>query len=255
MTVPESQHQVEILNNLDAWRGKRLLREVYAGFYGRIVPWIDRRQSGVVVEIGSGIGNLRGFVPEAICTDLFLNPWLDLVCDGYALPIQPGVVSHLVLLDVFHHLEMPHAFLDEAGRVLSPGGRVIILDPYMSWLSHPVYGLLHHEPVAWNRPIDLSHRPPSTRRYHAAQGNATRLFFGARGVDWAEGWTLCHAEAFSALEYLLSGGFSRRAMYPIAFRPAMVQLDRLLSRWPRVFGARCLVVLERNSTLHRQRRT
>jgi SAM-dependent methyltransferase len=244
MTVSESRHQVEILNNLDAWRRKRLLQEVYAGFYGRIIPWIDPRRPGAVVEIGSGIGNLRTWWPEAICTDLFPNPWLDLVCDGYALPFRKGAVSHLILLDVFHHLETPRVFLEEARRVLGPGGRVILLDPYISWLSFPVYGLFHHEPVSWTTPVDMSRNPPSVRRYHAAQGNATRLFFGASAMAWAEDWSVIHAQAFSAFEYLLSGGFSRQALYPTSFRPMLVHLDRLLSRWPRLFGARCLVVLE-----------
>jgi SAM-dependent methyltransferase len=244
MTMLESRHQVEILGNLGVWHRKRLLREVYAGFYRRILPWIDRRRSGAVVEIGSGIGNLRTWYPEAICTDLFPNPWLDLVCDGYALPFQAGAVSNLVLLDVFHHLETPRAFLHEARRVLGPGGRVILLEPYMSWVSRPVYSLFHHEPVSWTRPIDMSPSPPSVRRYHAAQGNATRLFFDAQEKGWAEGWSVFHAETFSAFEYLLSGGFSRRAMYPAALRPLLAHLDRLLSRWPGVFGARCLVGLE-----------
>ena len=118
-------------------------------FTGASSSLIDPQLPGRIVEIGSGIGNLKAHVPGAICTDLFANPWLDLVCDGYELPFAEGSLSHLVLFDVFHHLRAPNAFLREARRVLAPGGRLILFEPYISWASLPVYGLLHHEPVAW----------------------------------------------------------------------------------------------------------
>src|SRR6476619_2346643 len=107
------QHQVEIQRNLQSWTAKPLLQEIYAGFYQRIAQWIDRGIRGHIVEIGSGIGQLKSQVPEAISTDLFANPWLDLVCDGYELPFRTHSLSHLVLFDVFHHLEAPAAFFKE----------------------------------------------------------------------------------------------------------------------------------------------
>jgi SAM-dependent methyltransferase len=238
------QHQIEIERNLAAWRKKPLLQQIYAGFYARILTLIDTRLPGRVVEIGSGIGNLKAHLPEAICTDLFPNPWLDLVCDGYELPFGDGAVSHLVLFDVFHHLRAPNAFLREAGRVLGSGGRLILFEPFISWLSGPVYGLGHHEPVAWRDAIDLRESLPRPRDYYAAQGNATRLIFRRELSGWPVGWKIFHAEAFSSLSYLLSGGYSKPALYPAAARPALQRLDAWLSRWPRLFGARCLAGLQ-----------
>src|SRR5687768_12153669 len=165
-----TQHQLEIERNLRAWDRKPLLRKVYAGFYERIVGLIDEGLNGAVVEIGSGIGNLRSRVPDAIATDLFANPWLDLVCDGYELPFADASVSHLILFDVFHHLRAPLAFLGEAQRVLGKGGRVIVFEPYISAASYPVYGLLHHEPVGWRGEISLARRLGRPRDYYAAQG-------------------------------------------------------------------------------------
>ena len=52
-------------------------------------------------------------------------------------------------------------------------------------------------------------------------------------------------EVFASFSYLLSGGLSRPALYPGALLPAVASLDRLLSNFPALFGARCLVVLER----------
>ena len=238
------QHQIEIQENLRFWQSKPLLQQIYAGFYKRILKVIDPAIRGTVLEIGSGIGNLKTHYPSAICSDLFPNPWLDLVCDGYELPMADQSASHLVLFDVFHHLEAPVAFLKEARRVLTDRGRLIVFDPYISLMSFPVFGLLHHEPIAWTKPIDVcSQAPLQPRSYYAAEGNATRLFFSKKHSRALAGWNLIHGEAFAGFSYLLSGGYSKPAVYPGKLLPTLEAIDRQLSRWPRLFGARCLVVL------------
>lgn len=238
------QHQAEIQQNLQRWEAKPLLREIYAGFYRRILALIDLRIPGQVVELGSGIGNLKAHLPQAITTDLFPNPWLDMTCDAYEMPFNPGTVSHLVLFDVFHHLEAPNAFLREARRVLSPQGRVILFEPYISWSSFPVYGLLHHEPVAWRRSISQSATLPKPHAYYAAQGNATRLFFRKEIPGWPQGWRVFSAEAFAAFHYLFSGGYSKPTLYPASWLGTLRCGDAWFSRWPRFFGGRCLIGLQ-----------
>jgi SAM-dependent methyltransferase len=243
MNPPLAQHQLEIQRNRRAWESKPLLRQLYAGFYARIRALIDPRLAGRIVELGSGIGNLKTHLPAALATDLFPNPWLDLLCDGYALPFASGTVSHLILFDVFHHLEAPNAFLREARRVLGEGGRVLLFEPFLSVASFPAYAWFHHEPVAWRRPIDLAATAPRPSRYYAAQGNATRLLFRREVPGWPAGWEVFHAEAFASFAYLLCGGFSRPAFYPAAWLARLQAFDARLSRAPRLFGARCLVGL------------
>lgn len=245
MTAPLAQHQAEIERNLRAWNAKPLLKEIYAGFYRRILALIDPAIPGRIVEIGSGIGNLKVCLPGALATDLFPNPWLDLVCDGYELPFRQSSLSHLVLFDVFHHLRAPNAFLREARRVLVPAtGRLILFEPYVSWTSYPAYGLCHHEPVAWREPINQADSLPRPRDYYAAQGNATRLIFRKELPGWPEGWRIFHAEAFSCFHYLLSGGYGKPALYPARWLKALQKLDASLSRWPQQFGGRSLVGLQ-----------
>lgn len=244
MATALTQHQVEIERNLRAWNGKPLLREIYESFYDRIVQLVDPSLPGAIVEIGSGIGNLKSRFPHAIATDLFPNPWLDVVCDGYELPFPDASLSHLILFDVFHHLRAPGAFLKEARRVLSRAGRVILFEPYISATSYPVYGLLHHEPVAIRGEISAATNLPRPRDYYAAQGNATRLFFGRQNGALHE-WDVFHAHAFASFSYLFSGGFSKPAAYPKRFLGTMQRLDGVLSAWPGLFGARCLVGLTR----------
>jgi SAM-dependent methyltransferase len=164
-------------------------------------------------------------------------------CDGYELPFRPASLSHLVLFDVFHHLQAPNAFLLEARRVLDPAGRLILFEPYISWTSYPICGLLHHDPVALKEPINRASSLPRPRDYYAAQGNATRLFIRKEIPSWPKGWVVFHAEAFSCFHYLLSGGYSKPACYPPGWLGALRRIEVKLSRWPRVLGGRCLVGL------------
>jgi SAM-dependent methyltransferase len=244
VATPLEQHNLEIQDNLRSWEGKPLLRRIYSDFYTRIVARIDRSLDGRILEIGSGIGNLKSQVPEALSSDLFPNPWLDLVCDGYELPFKDNSLSHIILFDVFHHLEAPVAFLKEARRALQSKGRVIIFDPCISLASCPVYGLLHHEPIGWRTKINFETGFPPPRDYYAAQGNATRLFFRNQFPDWHRDWRVTHAEAMAAFSYLFSGGFSKPAMYPAFAYPLLKGVDKLLSVAPRLFAARCLVTME-----------
>ena len=178
MNQPVQQHQLEIQRNQQAWANKPLLRDIYRDFYERIARLVDARLQGRILELGCGNGALRAHLPHALLSDLFPNAWLDLVADGYALPFGDQSLSHLILFDVFHHLRAPKAFLHEARRVLVAQGRIILVEPYISWTSLPVYSLLHHEPVAWREKIEMAESPPA-RDYYAAQGNATRLLFAA----------------------------------------------------------------------------
>ena len=243
MNLPLDQHQVEIQGNLASWQRKPLLREIYRLFYARILKLMDPRLRGRVVEIGSGIGNLKSHLPGAISTDVFQNPWLDVVCDGYELPFVSGSLSHLILVDVFHHLAAPNAFLREARRVLTADGRLILLEPYLSRVSTPAYHWFHHEGTGLQSQIDFAESFPRPRDYYTAQGNATRLFFRNEKPGWPRGWRVFHAEAFASFSYLFSGGFSKPALYPAFCLGFLQRCDTLLSRWPAVFGARCLIGL------------
>jgi SAM-dependent methyltransferase len=230
-------YEEEINRNAEVWKSKALLRDVYFQMYARVANWIDTSIAGKVVEIGSGIGNFGEFRSDVVLTDQSIQPWIDLTCNAYRLPFRDRAVSHIVMFDVFHHLSAPRAFFDSARSAIANGGRVIVIEPYISLMSSVAYGVFHDEPIAWRAKIEDT---PSSE-YYAAQGNATRLLFG--DLDWLPGWRVVHREAFSAFGYLLSGGFSRPAFYPRKLLPAFNAVDRALSHFPKLFGARCLIVL------------
>ena len=132
------------------WREKALLREVYRRGWEAL--WRHARP-GLTVEVGSGSGNFADYLPTAITSDVAPRPWLRLAADACRLPLRAGSVDNLACTDVVHHLPDPVAFLREAARVLRPDGRLLMLEPFISAASYPVFRFIHHEPV------DMSWRP------------------------------------------------------------------------------------------------
>jgi SAM-dependent methyltransferase len=247
MRVSLEQHNVEIHENRRHWERKPLLRKVYSQFGREIAKRVDPTQPGLVVELGSGMGNIKEHLPDCITTDVFPNPWLDRVENAYALTFADGTVSHMILFDVWHHLQYPGPALREFYRVLTEHGKVIIFDPAMGLLGRFVFGAFHHEPlglsdeIQWEAPAGLI---PEGSGYYAAQGNASRIFGSNAFRDRLGSWRVAEVTYFSALAYLGSGGFRGPQLYPMVGLPLLNRVDSLLSRFPSL-ASRMLVVLEK----------
>ena len=250
MLLALEQHNVEIHRNREAWLHKPVLQGVYSEFYRQIARRLTTDKTGQRVELGSGMGNIKRFVPDCLTTDLFPNPWLDQQENAYALSFADQSVSDLILFDVWHHLEFPAAALREFQRVLEPGGRVILFEPAASLLGCLIYGLCHHEPlgltrrIRWETPEDFSPEEPG---YYAAQGNATRMFVWGKSKAHLEGWAVREVTRLSGLAYFASGGFSGAQCYPDRWLPHLLNLDQWLAALPGLFSARLIVVLEKTA--------
>jgi len=249
MPLTNEQHNIEIAQNLDYWNSKPILREIYYNFYKLIADQLTNKNDSNIVELGSGIGNLKSMIPQAICTDLFANPWIDQVENAYNLSFKDNSLSNIIMFDVFHHIEYPGDVLYEMYRVLKPGGRLIIFDPGMSLLGFLVYGLFHHEPVkrfsriTWNRPqyIDLN-----DLIYYAAQGNASRIFRKKKYIKlFSDKWDIDKVKRISAITYVLSGGYSKKQLVSDRFFPFLYNAEKIFDYFPALFATRIMIVLSK----------
>lgn len=246
--LPIEQHDLEIHGNAAAWQRKKLLRDVYRGFYEAIAQAALPAEAGFTVELGSGLGNIKTVLPHCITTDIFANPWLDRVENAYHLSFEASQLGNLILFDVWHHLEHPGTALAEFARVLRPGGRLILFEPAMSWLGRMVYGLCHHEPLGLG--ADVQWHAPATfdageQRYYAAQGNCWRTFVGGEFDSELSAWHRVAVKRLSALSYIGSGGFRGPQLYPDALGGIIGAAEKILDWAPSLFATRMLVVLEK----------
>lgn len=231
-----------------AWDARPLVRDLYAEWYTTILTRLAARP-GTSIELGSGIGKLRDFAGgRVVLTDVQKTRWVDETVDAMALPHDDGSLANIVMLDVFHHLPDPARFLTEAVRTLTPGGRVVMIEPYCSLVSAPLYRRFHHERT------DLHAHPFSPDRsishpMESNQARATLMFYRHRD-EFKRRWpqlAFREERRFAFVLYPLSGGFTRPATLTPRLAGPVRFLERALRPLAPVLAFRCLIVLERRA--------
>jgi len=237
-----------------AWQTNPALRMCYRSYYSRLRDALPARELGPWVELGSGPGLAAEFIPDLLLTDIVQAPWHARRAAAEALPFGDGELGALVLFDVLHHVAEPGAFFAEAARVLRPGGRILLLEPYISPISRVIYGLFHPElvnmsvePFAPVKTVGLGAKDP----FLSNQALPTLIFCGKRVRRFTAMFpqlAVTRVERFAALSYPATGGFSRKPLLPLSLWRALFSLERLLPRFLfRFFGFRLFVVVERRA--------
>lgn len=227
------------------WKKKALLRFLYNEWYHEISDYLTL---GATLELCAGTGNFKEYCPDAISSDVIYVPWLDAVVNAEVLPFAASSLSNIVLIDGLHHIAQVCTFFDEATRVLRSGGRMVLLEPYISLLSWPLYHFLHEEPVDFNRnPLDNVSAKGGALPFDANQAVATMLFekeyhrFHQRFPTLNK---MIHKYKTSFV-YTLSGGFGHAQLLPTRVARVCARWEKKLPFPGKYLGFRLLVVLER----------
>ncbi len=192
---------------------KPFLQKIYQDWYG----WISSRLppgSLPVVELGSGAGFMDRVIPGLVTSEVFSCPFVKVVLDGCCLPFADRSLRALVMVDVFHHIPDAGAFLREASRCLEPGGRILMVEPWVTAWSCWVYARLHHEPFD---PGAESWSFPATGPLSGANSALPWIVFQRDRALFDERFPGLVIESIALerpLTYLLSGGVSLRSLMP-----------------------------------------
>jgi SAM-dependent methyltransferase len=235
-----------------AWDENPALRVLYGDWYGRVAAALPPPALGPRLELGSGPGFARGFIPDLQLSDIVCAPWHDREVSAEALPFADTTVGALVLFDVLHHLPSPRRFFAEAARVLRPGGRLVMCEPYLSPLSYPIYKFFHEEPLALRvdplAGFDGQAADEARDPFDSNQAIPT-LLFGRRRPLFVETFpslAVVQVTHLSGPSYPASGGFSRRPLLPQALWSVLHRLEgRLPETIFRAIGFRMLIVIEK----------
>lgn len=194
----------------DRLRRKGLLRRIHREWHQAIATLVPG-EVGEVLEIGSGSGHLREVLPEVVTSDVRPLPWVDATFDATSIPRGDATLRAIVMVNVFHHLPDPVGFLAEARRVVRPGGRLVMIEPWPSWWSRRIYRRLHHEPFDEAGPPRLESGDPMG---HANGALPWIVLERDPPPRLREAWRPVLARQTMPLCYLLSGGLSMRPLAP-----------------------------------------
>ena len=230
----------------EIWAAKPVLREVYGHLYRRMAAAC---KPGLTIEVGGGSGNFKQFAPDVVSLDIVHETWLDLVADAQALPLRTASVQNIVMLDVLHHIEYPVQFLREAARVLTPGGRVIFIEPGITPLSNIVFRAFHEEPVNTRvDPLADGVPDPAKDPYAGNQAIPTLLTgeYAGRLSELVPSLEVKTTKWLSLFAYPLSGGFKRWSLISASAARHLLRLeDRIETVLGPLCGFRLMAVLER----------
>jgi SAM-dependent methyltransferase len=227
------------------WKSKEIIRKLYFRWYEIIAGAL---RPGKILELGGGSGNLKEYFPEAITSDVVFAPWLDVVLDAHELPFGNGTLDSIILFDVLHHLKAPVLFFKEVERVLRSKGRCTMMEPYMSWLSFPVYHFLHGEGLNWNAdPFEIPEDRDQKDPLRGNQAIPWLIFekYREKFVRHFPGLQVVQGEPMDSLMYPLSGGFHNRSLCPRFLWKAIECAEGMLRPLNGYLGFRVFVVLEK----------
>jgi SAM-dependent methyltransferase len=89
--------------------------------------FLDRHQSKLrTLDIGSGGSSYHRFFPNRVSVDIDPDRKPDIVADAHSLPFKDSEFELVLCTEVLEHVKNPQKVIDEIGRVLKPGGRVIL---------------------------------------------------------------------------------------------------------------------------------
>ena len=200
----------------------------------------------VTLEMGSGSSLLWEHIPGLIRSNILFVKENDLVFSAFNIPFKDSSVGNIVMINVLHHLQDPVAFFEEAERVLKPGGRVLISDPYISLFSYPIWHYLHPENcdtknIGFNKTGDIN------PLIDANSATATNMFcdkgFSISGAY--DQLDLVTVQLHSKFLYWIAGGYNFPQFIPTFLNPLVKLVEKALSPLDKWLASFMYVIIEK----------
>jgi len=223
------------------WTARPELRSVYQDWFNQLLRYVDGLHP--IVEIGSGPGFFKEYFPRLISTDVVPGVYIDVLSDACSLPFRSGTVGAFVMVDVLHHLARPLEFVAEAARTLRPGGRLAMIEPWVTGPSYLLYRYFHHEDCSLK--VNLR-RPFNDLGKTAFDGNAAIPYkLLKQSKAGLPPLRLIQADPFLGLPYLATLGFRSARPVPQTLIRIAEACERLLSPVTKLGATRIKLVWEK----------
>lgn len=200
------------------------------------------------LEIGSGGGFLKEILPRVITSDVVLSEGIDRVENACQLTFDDKSLKAIYANGVLHHLKDPGACLEEAQRVLVPGGVFVCNEPSSSLFGYFMNKYFHNEPTDkyikdWQIP-----QTANDARLTAANMAIAYIIFKRDRAKFSQKFPNLRISSIiyhDFLRYSLSGGLSYRPFVPRFLFGAVNFFEKILRPFMSVLGNNMIVTVEK----------
>jgi len=224
---------------------KPFLRAIYDEWYQMIAAHLPE-VPGRVLELGSGAGYLNRFIPGLISSEVLFIPGVSLVADARRLPFRDASLSAIVFTDVLHHMTDVRSFFVEAGRCLHQGGKVLMIEPWVTPWSQFINTHFHHEPF---RPDARDWSLTSSGPLSGANGAIPWIVFvrdrNRFDLEFPS-LVIERIRPFLPFRYLVSGGVGMRNLMPGFLHRSWARLEQLLDGQMNTLAMFAFIALRKN---------
>ena len=223
---------------------KPFLKAIYDEWYDMLARELPPGE-GKVLELGSGGGYCAHFIPGLITSEVIQCSDVQVVVDAQRMPFADRSMRAIIMTNVMHHMPDVSRFLAQASRCLRPGGKILMIEPWITYWSSFIYRYFHHEPF---RPEAVDWTYSSTGPLSGANIAVPWIVFARDRSKFESDFPEFSIERicpFLPFRYLISGGVGMRSLMPGFTRSAWAGLERMLeSQMPRL-GMFALVSVRR----------
>lgn len=198
------------------------------------------------LEIGAGSSFLYEYIPGLIKANVIHIQDNDITFNAYCMPFRYNSLDNIIIINVLHHFNDPFEFFHQANKALRPGGRILISDPYISYLSFFAWKFLHPESCDMRRPgYDSIKGNPL---HEANSATATLLFIKneRQFLDRFSDFMLIKRKYHTIFHYWMAGGYNFPSLIPIKSLKIVTAMEKIFAPFSSILSSFIFVVIEKN---------
>lgn len=226
------------------------VREFLVGLYSELTRELDFHKK--YLEIGAGAGISSIFLEEYQVTRTDILPWGNgLVLGGInaeEIPHDNESFDGVFGMDMLHHMQFPYRVIKECVRVTNKDGKVVFVEPYVSFFSYPIYRLFHSEKTSLIKYVSPCKPAIGSNPEDGDQRICQAIFLSRRGrlnLERETGLKLTIKKHFiHPISFFSTGGLTK----PLKTNPLLVRkilaIEARLPQWLlRLIASRIVIVL------------
>jgi SAM-dependent methyltransferase len=207
---------------------------------------------GVELGCGQGFGKEVIRAKQYLLTDFNDYEWLDVKhVNALETPFEDNSFDFLIASNMIHHVPYPAVFFKEVGRILKPGGYLLVQDVNCSFLMRVMLHMMRIEGYSYEKNVFDENVPQSDSDDLWSGNNAVpNLLFDDVDKFHREipSFRIVKTGFSECLTYLASGGVTAKTFYiplPGPVLKTLGAIDRILTgTLPYLFALQRQVVLQ-----------